>query len=81
MDSLPHKKLIAVLTQKMFLNDLEHMTEQVNTTLLEVFHSRKIRYLPKSIFYRLEKMIAGCQIAALDHNHSVNLDQVTSSFN
>ena len=44
--------------------------------LLEVFHGVKIRYLPESIFYKMEKMIAGTQLAALDHNNNINRPQV-----
>ena len=42
----------------MLVADLEHMTKQVNTTLLEVFHAKKMSYLPKSTFFRMEKMVA-----------------------
>ena len=55
------------------------MTEQVNTTMLEVFHVLKIAYLPKKIFSGIEKMIAGTQIAALDHNHNVNREHVQTT--
>ena len=43
---------------------------------LEVFHSLKIRYLPKNIFFEQDKMIAGAQLAALDHNHNIERSQV-----
>ena len=77
MGSLAHEKLIKIVTQPMLVADLEKLTNQVNTTLLEVFHSVKVRYLPKSIFFQMEKMIAGTQLAALDHNHSINREQVS----
>ena len=77
MGSVAHEKLIKVVTQKVLVADLEKLTEQACTTMLEVFHSVKIRYLPKSIFFKFEKMIAGTQLAALDHNHSVNRKQVS----
>ena len=51
-------------------------TEQVNAAMLEVFHALKIAYLTKKTFFGIEKMIAGTQIAALDHNHNVNREQV-----
>ena len=60
----------------MLVNDIKKMTEQVNTTMLEIFHGVKIRYLPKSIFYKMEKLFAGTQLAALDHNNNVNRSQV-----
>ena len=76
MGSAAHEKLVKVVTERSLLVDMEKLTEQINTTLLEVFHSVKIRYLPKSIFFRMEKMIAGMQLAALDHNHNINREQV-----
>ena len=76
MGSEAHEKLIKIVTQPILVKDLEQMTEQVHTTLLEVFHSIKIRYLPKSTFFRMEKMIAGTQLAVLDHNNNVKREQV-----
>ena len=76
MGSLAHEKLIKIVTEPILVRDMEKLTAQVNTTLLEVFHGVKIRYLPKSIFYKMEKMVAGTQLAALDHNHNVNREQV-----
>ena len=61
----------------MLVADLEHMTEQVNTTLLEVFQAKKISYLPKSTFFRMEKKVTGTQIAAVDHNNNINRSQVS----
>ena len=34
------------MCEKMLLADLENMTEQVNTTMLEVYHALQIAYLP-----------------------------------
>ena len=72
MGSAAHEKLIKIITQRMLVKDLEQMTEQVQTTMLKVFHGVKIRYLPKSIFYQMEKMVAGTQLAVMDHNNNVN---------
>ena len=77
MGSEAHEKIIRVLSEKSLLGDLEQMTEQVNTTMLEVFHAVKIGYLPKKTCFSIDKMIAGTQIAALDHNHNVNREQVS----
>ena len=52
------------------------MNVGIYTTLLEIYHSVKIRYLPKSIFFSMEKMIAGTQLAVLDHNNDVDREQV-----
>ena len=34
------------MCEKMLLADLENMTEQVNKTMLEVYHALQIAYLP-----------------------------------
>ena len=69
MGSENHEKLQKILCEKSLLADQENITEQVNTTILEVFHALKITYLPKKTFFGIEKMITDTQIAALDHNH------------
>ena len=53
------------------------MAKQVSTTMLEVFHAIKIGYLPKRTCFSIDKMIAGTQIATLDHNHNVARDPVS----
>ena len=77
MGSGAHEKIIRVLSGKNRLGDLEQMTEQVNTTMLEVFHAAKIGYLPKKRCFSIDKMIAGSRITALDYNHNVNREQVS----
>ena len=73
MGSESHEEQQKILCEKTLLADLENMTKQINTTMLEVFHALKIAYLPfKKTFFGIEKMIVGRQIAALDHNHNVN---------
>ena len=59
-----HEKIIRVLSEKSLLRDLEQMTEQVNTTMLEVFRAVKIGYLPKKTCFSIDKMIPATQIAA-----------------
>ena len=69
MGSEAHEKIIRILSERSLLGDLEQMTEQVNTTMQEVFHAIKIACLPKKI--------RSMQIAVLDHNHNVNREQVS----
>lgn len=76
--SPPHTALKNIVMQGQLMRDMEKMTDKIYTTYLEVFHSIKIRYLPKSVVFNMEKMIAGTELAALDHNYSVNRDQVNS---
>ena len=75
-DCPAHKALKSVITNNQLVSDMKKMNENIFTTYLEVFHSLKIRYLPKSIFFEQEKMVAGMQLAALDHNNNINRDQV-----
>jgi len=55
MGSPAHEQLSKIVKEKMLMKDLEKLSDQICTTLLEVFHAVKIRYLPKSIFYGYEK--------------------------
>lgn len=77
MGSPAHTSLIKIITQPTLVKDLEQMNEQIHTTMLEVFHALKIRYLPKSSFFGMEKMLAGTQLAILDHNNNCNRAQVS----
>ena len=50
-----HENIIRILPGKSLHGDLEQMTEQVNTTMLEVFHAVKIGFLPKSRCFNIGK--------------------------
>ena len=76
MGSTVYEKLVNIISEKTLVADLEHMTKQVNTTLPEVFHAKKMSRLPNSTLFRMEKMVAGTQIAALDHKN-INRSQVS----
>ena len=76
MGTKAHEALCKIISDAALLADMEHVTIDVNTILLEVFHTLKIRYLPKSIFHRMEKMIAGIEISTLDHNNNILREQV-----
>ena len=70
--SAAYEALNKAVSDKTLLKDMELLNLNVFTTHLEVFHSLKIRYLPKSIFFWQEKMEAGMIIAALDHNPNID---------
>ena len=77
-DSPAHLAIKQVLLgNKQLVRDLKQLNENIFTTHLEVFHALKIRYLPKSIFFEQEKMVAGVELAALDHNSNINRRQVS----
>ena len=81
MGSPSHGKLRKILTEKQLLNDLSQITKQTHTTLFDVFHSSKIRYLPKSVFYGMEKTLAGTKPAGLDCNNNINRQQIFRNLN
>ena len=82
MGSAPHNALKSVLLEnKQLVADLRLLNENIFTTHLEVFHALKIRYLPKSIFFENEKMVAGTELAALDHNLNIDRRQVSHNNN
>ena len=71
-----HEALKSVVMNSGLVKDVAKLNENLFTTHLEVFHALKIRYIPKSIFFEQEKMIAGVELAALDHNLNINRGQV-----
>ena len=78
--SSPHEALKKVVMEKQLTKDMEKINKNVYTTYLEVFHSLKIRYVPKSIFFEQEKMLAGAKLAALDHNANIKRERVKKYF-
>ena len=64
-----HEALKSVVMNSGLVKDVAKLNENV-------FHALKIRYIPKSIFFEQEKMIAGVELAALDHNLNINRGQV-----
>ena len=76
MGSPPHEALKKVILQSELVKDMKKMSENASTSALEIFHALKIRYLPKSIFFEKEKMIAGTALAVMDHNFNTKREQV-----
>ena len=72
MGSPAHNTLKKVIQVKQLVKDIVYMSENVFTTEVEVFHALKIRYLPKSTFFELDKMVAGAELAAMDHNSNIS---------
>ncbi|KAL9958117.1 hypothetical protein ACROYT_G035088 [Oculina patagonica] len=75
--SAAHNALVEVVKDKRLLKDMEHLTKCVHTTLLEVYHSMYLKYLPKQMHFTHECMSKGTMLAALDHNKNVNRPQAT----
>lgn len=71
-----HKALVKIVKNKRILNDLRQCYYGVTTTMLEVYHSLYLKYLPKIQHFSHDMMIAGTQLAALDHNKNVERNQV-----
>lgn len=70
-----HDVLLKILRQPQLVKDMHKMNANISTAGLEIFHSLKIRYLPKSIFFEKDKMLASTALAILDHNLNVDRKQ------
>lgn len=79
--SAAHNALVGVVKDKRLLKDIEHLTKCVHTTLLEVYHSMYLKYLPKQMHFTHDAMSKGTMLAALDHNRNVNRPQVSQHTN
>ena len=52
-----HEMLIKILIQAQLVKDMHILNETISTAGLEVFHSLKMRYLPKSIFFKKDAIM------------------------
>ena len=78
--SEPHVALLKIMKNKQLVQDLYHTSENISTSGLEIFHSLKIRYLPKSIFFEKDKMMSSTAVAVMDHNLNVDRRQVSQFY-
>ena len=76
MGSPAHEEIKKILLQSTLVKDMKQLSKGATTTTLVIFHALKIRYLPKSIFFEKEKMIALTKVAVMDHNINVDREQV-----
>ena len=60
---------------KTLLKDLKHLTDFNHTGTLEVYHSLYNKYTPKRLHFSYPGMIARAQLAVLDFNAGVGLEQ------
>ena len=70
--SSSHEALKKVVIDKVLIKDMEKMNKNINTTYLEVFHSLKIRYIPKTIFFE-QKMNKNINTTFLEVFHSLKI--------
>lgn len=75
-----HQALSKIVKDKRITTDLKLCSQGVTTTMLEVYHSLYLKYLPKIQHFSFETMVAGTQLAALDHNRNVERNQVCIFF-
>ena len=64
-----------IAADKNLLSDLKHLTNFSHTGTLEVYHSLYNKYSPKRLHFSYAGMIARAQLAVLDFNSGVGLDQ------
>ena len=79
MGSPPHEAIKKILLQSELVKDMKKLSKCASTSSLEIFHALKIRYLPKSIFFEKDKMVAATKVAILDHNINSEREQVINS--
>lgn len=72
-----HVALTKIVKDKRLLKDMKQCCLGVATTMLEVYHSLYLKYLPKIQHFSYEIMVAGTQLAALDHNKNVQRNHVS----
>ena len=70
-----YKALESVVMDKSLLNALPHLTKFNHTGTLEVYHSLYNKFSPKRLHFGLEGMIARAELAVLDFNCGVGIDQ------
>ena len=73
--SLAYAALRKILTDKSLLNDLKYLTDFNHTGTLEVYHSIYDKYSPKRLHFSYSSMIARAQLAVLDFNSGVALEE------
>ena len=73
--SYAYAALQRIVTDKNLISDLKYLTEFNHTGTLEVYHSLYNKYSPKRIHFSYAGMVARGQLAVLDFNSGVGLDQ------
>lgn len=68
--------LIMILRQPQLVMNMHKINEGTSTADLKVFHSLKIRYLLKTIFFENDKMLALTALAILHQNLYIDRKQV-----
>ena len=73
--SLAYAALRKFSKDKWLLNDLKYLTDFNHTGTLEVYHSIYNKYSPKRLQFSYSGVIARAQLAVLDFNSGVGLEQ------
>ena len=61
--SAPYIALKKIVTEKLFLSDMQYFMDFLHTGNLEVFHSLLLKYVPKRLHFSFYGMIARTQMA------------------
>ena len=77
-DSSAFTALKKIVADPKLLADFPYLTKFNHTGNLEVFHSLYNKYCPKRLHFSYEVMVARSQLAVLDHNSSVGLQQAVT---
>ena len=73
--SFAYAAIQRVVSDKNLLSDLKYLTKFSHTRTLEVYHSLYNKYSPKRLHFSYNDVVARAQLAALDFNSGVGLDQ------
>ena len=73
------KALESVIKDKLLVRNLVYLTNFCHTGSLEVYHSLYNKYCPKRLHFSYESMIARTQLAILDFNAGVSLEQARTN--
>ena len=76
-----HVALTKIVKDKRLLKDMKQRCLGVATTMLEVYNSLYLKYLSNIQRFSYEKMVAGTQLAALDHKKNVQRNHVSYIYN
>ncbi|XP_077063253.1 uncharacterized protein LOC143715388 isoform X3 [Siphateles boraxobius] len=72
-------KVEKLLYNKRVLKDIEKLSHHFQTSSLEAFHSRILRFAPKNVIFPFIEMLCRLYLAAMHYNENGNHEQATTT--
>ena len=69
------RALKEIIASNNLIKDLKYLSDFNHTGTLEIYHSLYNKYCPKRLSFSYEGMVARSQLAVMDHNSSIGLQQ------